>query len=104
MEAKAMLGGADFVPAIQVVHAPVFYGTAFAASASFDPSRSGLNGETIVGACKAAGVLISADPGDAPSNVTVAGEKSIHSAVPQEVSGRRDTWWCSGRAEYSGLR
>jgi aspartate-semialdehyde dehydrogenase len=99
MEAKAMLGGADFVPAIQVVHAPVFYGTAFAASASFDPSRSGLNVEKIVAACKAAGFLISADPDDAPSNVTVAGEKSIHLAVPEQDSGRSDTWWFWGAAD-----
>jgi len=99
MEARVLLDGADLVPAIQVVHAPVFYGTAFAASARFDPLASGLNLETIEAACKSAGFVIAAGSEDAPSNVSVAGEKSIHLAAPEPDSGRRDTWWFWGAAD-----
>src|SRR4030088_702678 len=37
-ETRAGLGKKAAVPAIQVVHAPVFYGTAFAAWAELDPA------------------------------------------------------------------
>jgi aspartate-semialdehyde dehydrogenase len=99
MEARVLLDGAHFVPAVQVVHAPVFYGTAFAASAAFDPLVAGLNLEKIESACKSAGFLIAAGSEDAPSNVSVAGEKSIHLAAPEQDSGRRDTWWFWGAAD-----
>jgi aspartate-semialdehyde dehydrogenase len=99
MEARVLLDGADFVPAVQVVHAPVFYGTAFAASAAFEPLAAGLNVEKIEAACKSAGFVIAAGSEDAPSNVSVAGEKSIHLAAPERDSGRADTWWFWGAAD-----
>ena len=98
-EARVLLEGADFVPAVQVVHAPVFYGTAFVASAAFDPLASGLNLEKIEAACKSAGFVIAASSEDAPSNVSVAGETSIHLAAPEQDSGRRDIWWFWGAAD-----
>jgi aspartate-semialdehyde dehydrogenase len=98
-EARVLLDGANFAPAVQVVHAPVFYGTAFAASAAFGPSAAGLNLERIEAACKSAGFVIAAGSEDAPSNVSVAGENSIHLAAPEQDSGRRDTWWFWGAAD-----
>ena len=99
MEARVLLDGADVVPAVQVVHAPVFYGTAFAASAAFEPLAAGLNLEKIEAACKSAGFVIATGSEDAPSNVSVAGEKSIHLAAPERDSGRRDIWWFWGAAD-----
>ncbi|HYL85915.1 MAG TPA: Asd/ArgC dimerization domain-containing protein [Candidatus Angelobacter sp.] len=99
MEARVLLEGADFVPAVQVVHAPVFYGTAFAASARFDPLGPELKLEKIVKACEAAGFVIAAGSKDPPSNVSVAGENRIHLSAPELDSGRCDTWWFWGAAD-----
>jgi hypothetical protein len=43
--------------------------------------------------------VIAAGSEDAPSNVSVAGENSIHLAAPEQDSGRRDTWWFWGAAD-----
>src|SRR5258708_38523176 len=102
-EARVLLEGADFVPAVQVVHAPVFYGTAFVASAVFDPLASGLNLEKLEAACKSAGFVIAASSEDAPTTVSVAGETSIHLAAPEQDSGRRDICWFWGAADHIPL-
>ncbi len=98
-ETRALLEGTDIHPAVQVLHAPVFYGTVFTACARVDLSRSDVNLEKIVDACKTAGFLIAADPQAPPSNVSVAGEKSIHIGIPEADSDRRDTFWFWGAAD-----
>jgi aspartate-semialdehyde dehydrogenase len=102
-ETQALLGGTDNRPVVQVVHAPVFYGTAFTASARFDLPRHDVNLKKIVEACKTAGFVISANPETAPSNVSVAGENLIHLGIPEADSGRNDTWWFWGAADNMRL-
>jgi aspartate-semialdehyde dehydrogenase len=98
-ETKALLDGVNFLPAIQVLHAPVFYGTVLTASVAFDPLAGNAHLDQIVNACKSAGFLVPADTETSPNNVSVAGETSIHLAIPEADSGLRDTWWFWGAAD-----
>src|SRR5215467_3114703 len=67
-------------PAIQVLHAPVFYGATFAACIELDPPA---NVDRIIGGCVQAGFVFTADGTPGPSNVSAAGEKSILLAKPE---------------------
>lgn len=98
-EMKALAERAAPLAAIQVLHAPVFYGTTFTASATVDPRTPRLHSEEIVSACQSAGFLISADSDAGPSNVSVAGENSICLGVPEADTLRQDTWWLWGAAD-----
>lgn len=94
-ETKACLGKKGAMPALQVIHAPVFYGSVFAASAELVP---GTTVEQVAEACAEAGLAIAADDGG-PSNVSVAGEKSVHLARPEADSARAGNWWFWGGAD-----
>jgi aspartate-semialdehyde dehydrogenase len=95
-ETEACLGGKVAMPAIQVVHAPVFYGTVFSACAEF---AGAVDGDQIVSACKDAGFAMSA-PGEAgPSNVSAAGEKAIQLGNPEKDPSLPGTWWFWGAAD-----
>jgi aspartate-semialdehyde dehydrogenase len=95
-ETKACLAGKALMPALQVVHAPVFYGTTFAACAEIEKG-TGIDG--IVSACTDAGFEISPSGEPGPSNVSVAGEKVIHLARPEQDGERPGTWWFWGAAD-----
>jgi len=94
-ETKACLGDQAAMPALQVIHAPVFYGTAFAACAGL---RVGTTAEQVTNACQDAGFMIPADE-VGPSNVSVAGEKVVHLAKPEEDAARPGAWWFWGAAD-----
>lgn len=96
VETKACLGKKAAVPAIQVVHAPVFYGTAFTAWAEMDASA---NVEKILGACGDAGFAMTVDGEAGPSNVSAAGEKNIQLAKPEADAAQLGTWWFWGAAD-----
>ena len=96
VETKACLGKRVAVPAIQLVHAPVFYGTAFGAWAELD---SNANTEQISNACREAGFAMSDGSEAAPSNVSAAGEKSIQLTKPEEDASHAGTWWFWGAAD-----
>jgi aspartate-semialdehyde dehydrogenase len=96
METKACLGEKAAVPAIQVVHAPVFYGTAFAAWAELADSA---DGEKISDACHEAGFAMAEGSEAGPSNVSAAGEKSIQLARPEADASQAGTWWFWGAAD-----
>src|SRR5579863_1923344 len=95
-ETKACLGKKSVMPALQLVHAPVFYGTAFCACAELVP---GTKVEQIVSACEEAGFAIPSDGEAGPSNVSVAGEKVTHLAKPEEDPARAGAWWFWGAAD-----
>lgn len=95
-EAEICLDGKAAVPAIQVLHAPVFYGSAFSASAEME---SGADTEKMVQACKDAGFAISSKGEAGPSNVNAAGEKVVQLAVPEADTGVLTTWWFWGAAD-----
>jgi len=96
VETKACVGKKAAVPAIQVVHAPVFYGTAFAAWAEMDATA---NAEKISNACRDAGFAMAEDGEAGPSNVSAAGEKSIQLAKPEADASQPGTWWFWGAAD-----
>jgi aspartate-semialdehyde dehydrogenase len=95
-EVKAGLGSSTIVPSIQVVHAPVFYGTMFSAYAELDPSA---DAGRIAKACADAGFAINARGEAGPSNVSAAGEKAIQLAHPKGDSVHPGTWWFWGAAD-----
>lgn len=95
-ETRASVDGKSAMPTIQVVHAPVFYGSAFSATGVFD---SGRDSGSLAQACADAGFSLPAEAGDGPSNVSVAGEKSIHLAVPEQDASNPETWWFWGAAD-----
>src|SRR5271154_411040 len=95
-ETKACLGKKGVMPALQLVHAPVFYGTAFAACAELLP---GTKLEQVAKCCEDAGFVISAEGEAGPSNVSVAGEKVAHLAKPEEDPARPGAWWFWGAAD-----
>src|ERR1700675_1781926 len=95
-ETKACVGKKSVMPAVQLIHAPVFYGTAFSACGDLVP---GTKVEQVVAACEEAGFVIPAEGEAGPSNVTVAGEKEAHLAKPEEDPARPGAWWFSGAAD-----
>ena len=95
-ETKACIGKKSVMPALQLVHAPVFYGTAFSACAELVP---GTTVEQIVAACEDAGFAIPANGEAGPSNVSVAGEKVAHLAKPEEDPARPGAWWFWGATD-----
>src|ERR1700722_8765847 len=96
VETKACLGKKAVMPTLQLIHAPVFYGTAFSACADL---AAGTKIEQVVAACEDAGFVIPADGGAGPSNVNVAGEKVAHLAKPEEDPARPGAWWFWGAAD-----
>ena len=94
-EVKACVAGKVPRPAVQVVHAPVFYGTTFSAWAEID---RGADCGTILKACKNAGFFIT-EVDQGPSNVSAAGENVIQLAVPDPDPAQVGTWWFWGAAD-----
>jgi aspartate-semialdehyde dehydrogenase len=95
-ETKACLGKKAALPAIQVVHVPVFYGTAFSASAELEASA---DAEKISSGCSDAGFAMSMEGEMGPSNVSAAGEKMIQLAKPAPDASQPGTWWFWGAAD-----
>jgi aspartate-semialdehyde dehydrogenase len=94
-EVRAALVGKAPVPAVQVLHAPVFYGTTFAAAAEFE---AGVKAQSIVQAAKRAGLAF-LEPGEGPGNVSAAGESAIQLAAPEADPAQPGTWWFWGAAD-----
>ena len=82
--------------AVNLIHAPVFYGMTFSACAD-------LEADTDVGAvkerCRGAGFGLVAVAEAAPSNVSVAGETGVLLCEPEADSAREGTWWFWGAAD-----
>jgi aspartate-semialdehyde dehydrogenase len=95
-EVRAGLGSSTVVPSIQVVHAPVFYGTMFSTYAELDPSA---DARRIAKACADAGFALTASGEVGPSNVSAAGEKTIQLAEPKLDPVHPGTWWFWGAAD-----
>ena len=95
-EVTASVDGKCAMPAIQVIHAPVFYGSAFSATGVFDAGSGAAN---IVQACTDAGFTMPVEAADGPSNVSVAGERTVHLATPEQDVSNPETWWLWGAAD-----
>jgi aspartate-semialdehyde dehydrogenase len=96
LETKACLGNKAALPAIQVLHAPVFYGTTFTALAELEASA---DTEKISSRCADAGFTVSREGQMGPSNVSAAGEKMIQLAKPEADVLQPGTWWFWGAAD-----
>jgi aspartate-semialdehyde dehydrogenase len=95
-ETKACLGMSAVMPAIQVIHAPVFYGTTFSACADLDPSA---NADRVAKACAHTGFALTTPGETGPNNVSAAGETMIQLAMPQADPAHPGTWWFWGAAD-----
>ena len=95
-EVKTGLGNSAVVPSIQVIHAPVFYGTMFSAYAELDP---GADAGKISKACADAGFAMTARGEAGPSNVSTAGEKAIQLGQPKADPVHTGAWWFWGAAD-----
>src|ERR1700731_1410049 len=100
VETKASIDGKCAMPAIQIVHAPVFYGSVFSATGVFD---RGSTSENISNACHDAGFSIPPDPNIGPSNISVSGLNSIQLSLPKPDASNPETWWFWGAADNMHL-
>jgi aspartate-semialdehyde dehydrogenase len=100
VETKASIDGKCAMPAIQIVHAPVFYGSVFSATGVFD---RGSTSENISNACHDAGFSIPPDPNIGPSNISVSGLNSIQLSAPEPDASNPETWWFWGAADNMHL-
>lgn len=94
-ETRACLGDSAHVPALQVLHAPVFYGTTFAACAEL---RASADARGVSNACTSAGFAMLGEE-DGPSNISAAGESVIQLALPDADPSQPGTWWFWGAAD-----
>ena len=88
-EVRAALPGSTHPPAIQLLHAPVFYGTTVSACAFMDRQAEAAD---IARLCSNAGFTLAHTDG-APSNVTSAGEIALQLASPTADSAARGAFW-----------
>ena len=95
-EVRAYLAGRVAMPAINLVHAPVFYSHSFSAYGEFAQTPAL---EEIVGRLQTAGLKV-AEEGDAPpSNVNVAGEERPVLARPERDLSIECGVWFWGAAD-----
>jgi aspartate-semialdehyde dehydrogenase len=96
LETRACLGDKALLPSIQAVHAPVFYGTAFAAWAELETTA---NAGKVSGDCRSAGFALMDETDAGPSNVSAAGETSVQLAKPEADPSQPGSWWFWGAAD-----
>jgi aspartate-semialdehyde dehydrogenase len=94
-EVAACLAGKARLPTVQILHAPVFYGTTFVACAEVEPR---VDGQRILKACRSAGFTVT-EGGESPSNVSAAGERVMQLAIPEPAPEQLHTWWLWGAAD-----
>ena len=95
-EAALALPKSAIIPAVQVAHAPVFYGTTFSATAEL---QQGLQSKRVVEACAHSGFAVQPKDGPSPSNVTAAGENVIQLAFPESDTHAGKRWFLWGAAD-----
>jgi len=98
-EVKGCVGAKVVAPALQLIAAPVFYGSAFSAYAELGADATA---EQVVNVCQEAGFVVATDA-TGPSNVSVAGERFVHLARPEKDLARAGGWWFWGAADNMRL-
>ena len=88
-EVRSCLANETPFPALQLLHAPVYYGTTVTACALLDRSA---DPSEITKSCASAGFSITADDA-APSNISSAGETSLQLSAPQADPSASGAWW-----------
>jgi aspartate-semialdehyde dehydrogenase len=97
-EISAVMGedGNDSKISLNLVHAPVFYGTSFSACADLE-AKPDLAALTEV--CRDAGFSMVPASEPEPSNVSVAGENCVYLRSPEQEASREGSWWFWGAAD-----
>jgi len=97
-EISAAMGDAaeDAKVSVNLIHAPVFYGSAFSACADL---AAAVEREALEENCHDAGFLVQASGEPAPSSVSVAGENSLYLGEPVKDAAREGSWWFWGACD-----
>jgi aspartate-semialdehyde dehydrogenase len=83
-------------PAIQVLHAPVFYGYTFVALADLQSSHTR---DAFVELLRNAGFSLEGDASSSTGNLTASGDSAIHLALPESDPAQPNAWWFWGAAD-----
>lgn len=94
-DVRAYLTGRVPIPALTLIHAPVFYGNAFSAYAEF---AKPLETAALVTAAQSAGFQVTPD-GEGASNLSVAGEEKPAIGRPEKDPGSDRAYWLWGAAD-----
>jgi aspartate-semialdehyde dehydrogenase len=81
---------------VNLLHAPVFYGTTFSICADLERD---IDAMALAGACREAGFVVVPSNESGPSNVSVAGETSVYLGEPQPEMAREKCWWFWGAGD-----
>jgi aspartate-semialdehyde dehydrogenase len=95
-EAGIAVGRNSVQPSIQVLHAPVFYGYTFAATAEL---KSKSSKDALEEICRKAGFTLESDPNSPLGNLNASGDSAIHLALPESDPAQPNTWWFWGAAD-----
>jgi aspartate-semialdehyde dehydrogenase len=88
-EMRAFMPKDATMPAVQLLHAPVYYGTTVSAYAFLDTAIAAAE---IIKLCEAVGFSITGEELP-PSNVSSSGEILLQLAAPQPDAGSPCAWW-----------
>jgi aspartate-semialdehyde dehydrogenase len=97
-EVSAAMGEAaeDAKISVNLIHAPVFYGTAYSACADL---AAPVERESLEESCRDAGFVVQTSGEPAPSNVSVTGENSLYLGEPVQDAVREGSWWFWGACD-----
>jgi aspartate-semialdehyde dehydrogenase len=95
-ELSACLRESGVLPAVDLIHVPVFYGVTFSACARLD---DGAEKEKIAEACQQAGFAIIDQWGIGPNNISAAGETVVQLSKPHADWLHPGGWWFWGAAD-----
>jgi len=81
---------------VNLVHAPVFYGSTFSVCADLGNTT---DAAALVQAVKEAGFAVVPNEEAGPSNVSVAGDTVLHMSEPRPDEARENCWWFWGAGD-----
>ena len=98
LELRAEISAAeeDAKISVNLVHAPVFYGTTFSVCADLG---SAADAAALVQAVKEAGFAVVPTEEAGPSNVSVAGDTLLYLSEPRPDTARENCWWFWGAGD-----
>jgi len=88
-EVRAFIPNGVTIPTVQMLHAPVYYGTTVSACAFLDTT---ITAAEIIKSCEAVGFSLRGEE-LSPSNVSSAGETLLQLAAPQPDAASPGAWW-----------
>jgi aspartate-semialdehyde dehydrogenase len=83
-------------PAVQVLHAPVFYGYTFVATAELQTSPTQ---EALIEFLRTAAFSVEKDASVPTGNLTASGDSAIYLALPEPDPAQPGSWWFWGAAD-----